>query len=166
MCWPRERVRGTRDRPACHGSRAGWGGHTRCGSRPGGHPGPGTETPSSGNVTPGAATRRIVRAGPGDNVHRVHGGESGAGGSQRARPVSARLRMSLPRGRAPDTNRQLRPASQQTQLRVLDARKAPALPRKQEAQHPAGLTLPPTQPPAHPGFRINYQMSFQPFVRK
>lgn len=97
-------------------------------------------------------------------------GSTGANLEQAAanapRPVSARLRVSLPRGRAPDTNRQLRPASQQTQLRVLDARKAPALPRKQEAQHPAGLTLPPTQPPAHPGFRINYQMSFQPFVHK
>lgn len=69
-------------------------------------------------------------------------GSTGANLEQAAastpRPVSVRLPASLPRGRAPDTNRQLRPASQQTHLRVLDARKAPALPRKQEAQHPTG----------------------------
>lgn len=103
-------------------------------------------------------------------------GSTGANLEQAAanapRPVSVRLPASLPRGRAPDTNRQLRPASQQTQLRVLDARKArpsPASRRRnipRAGRPPAGLTLPPTQPPAHPGFRINYQMSFQPFVHK
>lgn len=103
-------------------------------------------------------------------------GSTGANLEQAAanapRPVSARLHVSLPRGRARDTNRQLRPASQQTQLRVLDARKARPSPTSRRrnipraGRPPAGLTLPPTQPPAHPGFRINYQMSFQPFVRK